>query len=104
MENYYLRPPVSRSNTFILWQGWPSRPRTRLFLVKKYHFIAHYHVIFPLVYLWSSPLPRRAVLFLVVDCDLRIRPVSDQEGARERLRDEERRVPREGGQTGLGLL
>jgi hypothetical protein len=50
------------------------------------------------------PLPRRAVLFLVVDCDLRIRPVRDQEGARQRLRDGERRVPGEGGQAGLNLV
>jgi hypothetical protein len=73
-------------------------------LLTLYHFMVHYDGLSPLVYLWSSPLPRRAVLFPVVDCDLWLRPVSDQDGARQRLRDGERRVPGEGGQTGLGLV
>jgi hypothetical protein len=71
VENYYLRPLVSWRNTAILRQIWPleSHKSPPLFVIK-YHFMAYYDGMYPLVYLWYSPLPRSAVLFLVVDYDL----------------------------------
>jgi hypothetical protein len=44
--------------------------KSRVVFVIKYHFMAYYDGMYPLVYFWCSPLPRSAVLFLVVDHDL----------------------------------
>jgi hypothetical protein len=69
VENAYLRPLVSQQSTAISWQICHLSLLNWVVFGLKFHLMADFKGLHPLVYLWSSPLPKVAVLFLVVDYD-----------------------------------